>query len=203
MHILMVAYYNSEDLHKNKIDFTGLVSDYKIAALKTMEEATCERIMKKMDMVISQDSLLGEFDIVFSLGEVNRSPVIHVEHNLGLESWCVKHVYAYAYAKILEAKQSRRREDPALLLRWTQFCLLIAPEVATFWNIRKALLRQGQLAADSDLLLTKLILSRKPKCMEVFQHRKWMFSNILSRVMPLQANGAHDLDEDNNHNDSS
>ncbi|XP_071547426.1 protein prenyltransferase alpha subunit repeat-containing protein 1 [Panulirus ornatus] len=162
-----------------------------------MEEETCERIMKKIDMVVNRDPLLDEFDIVFSLGEVNRSPVIHVEHKLGLESWCVKHVYAYTYAKILEARQSKKREDPTLLLRWTQFCLLIAPEVTTFWNMRKAFLRQGHLTSDADLHLTKLILSRKPKCMEVFQHRKWIFVNILARDMPHQANGANDLDEDN------
>lgn len=146
-----------------------------------MEDATCERIVKKIDAVITQDSQLDEFDIVFSLGEVNRSPVIHIEHKLGLESWCVKHVYSYAYSKILECKKNKQQEDPTLLLRWTQFCLLVAPEVATFWNVRKKLLRQGNLRVDTDLQLTRLVLSKKPKCMEVFQHRKWMFHNILAK----------------------
>ncbi|XP_068202805.1 protein prenyltransferase alpha subunit repeat-containing protein 1 [Palaemon carinicauda] len=164
---------------------------------ETMEEATCERIMKKLDLVISQDPLLDEFDVVFSLGEVNRSPIINIEHKVGLESWCVKHVYAYAYTKILDAKQTKRREDPVLLLRWTQFCLLIAPEVATFWNVRKMLLREGRLTAESDLHLTRLILSRKPKCMEVFQHRKWMFSNIIARTVYIPANRGNGLNENN------
>lgn len=146
-----------------------------------MEDATCERIVKKIDAVISQDSQLDEFDIIFSLGEVNRSPVIHIEHKLGLESWCVKHVYSYAYSKVLETKKNKQQEDSTLLLRWTQFCLLVAPEVATFWNVRKKLLRQGNLRVDTDLQLTRLVLSRKPKCMEVFQHRKWMFHNILAK----------------------
>ncbi|KAK7079734.1 Protein prenyltransferase alpha subunit repeat-containing protein 1, partial [Halocaridina rubra] len=138
-----------------------------------------------------------EFDVVFSLGEINRSPIINIEHKLGLESWCVKHVYAYAYAKILNAKQAKRREDPVLLLRWTQFCLLIAPEVATFWNIRKTLVREGRVNADTDLLLTKLILSRKPKCMEVFQHRKWLFTSVIARTVHHPANGANDMNENN------
>lgn len=86
--------------------------------------------------------------------------------------------------------------DSALLLRWTQFCLLIAPEVATFWNVRKALLRQGRLPADSDLHLTKLILSRKPKCMEVFQHRKWIFNNILAKGLPQPGVRANELNDD-------
>lgn len=74
--------------------------------------------------------------------------------------------------------------DPAPLLRWTQFCLLVAPEVATFWNIRKQLLQRGSLSADTDLHLTRLVLSRKPKCMEVFQHRKWLFHHILAPTPP-------------------
>ncbi|KAK4287890.1 hypothetical protein Pmani_039052 [Petrolisthes manimaculis] len=162
-----------------------------------MEEATCERIVKKIDMIISRDPHLDEFDIVFALGEVNRSPVITLGHKLGLESWCVKHVYAYAYAKILHARKTKRHHDPAVLFRWTQFCLLIAPEVATFWNMRKMMLRQGLLSADTDLLLTKLILSRKPKCMEVFQHRKWLYTNIIAKALPHQANGAPHPNQDN------
>ncbi|ROT68196.1 Protein prenyltransferase alpha subunit repeat-containing protein 1 [Penaeus vannamei] len=166
----------------------------KVSTLTTMEDVTCERIMKKIEAVLSQDTLLDEFDIVFSLGEVNRSPVVHVEHKLGLESWCVKHVYAYAYAKIMGSKQTKRREDPAQVLRWTQFCLLIAPEVTTFWNLRKVLLGQGDLSANLELHFTRLILSRKPKCMEVFQHRKWMFKNVIAKVIPQQANGPNGID---------
>ncbi|XP_063862656.1 protein prenyltransferase alpha subunit repeat-containing protein 1-like isoform X2 [Scylla paramamosain] len=145
-----------------------------------MEDATCERIIKKLDSLIRQDPLMDEFDIVFSPGEVNRSPVVSVEHKLGLESWCLKHVYAHAHANILKTRHSKRIQDPAPMLRWTQFCLLVAPEVATFWNIRKQLLQHGSLSVDADLHLTRLVLSRKPKCMEVFQHRKWLFHHILA-----------------------
>ncbi|KAG0725702.1 Protein prenyltransferase alpha subunit repeat-containing protein 1 [Chionoecetes opilio] len=126
-----------------------------------------------------------EFDIIFSLGEVNRSPVVSVEHKLGLESWCMKHCYAHAHTSILKARQAKQVQEPGPLLRWTQFCLLVAPEVSTFWNIRKQLLQCGSLSADTDLHLTRLVLSRKPKCMEVFQHRKWLFHHILSPSLPL------------------
>lgn len=56
--------------------------------------------------------------------------------------------------------------------------------MATFWNIRKQLLQRGNILADTDLHLTRLVLSRKPKCMEVFQHRKWVFHHILSPTPP-------------------
>lgn len=57
-----------------------------------------------------------EFDIVFSPGEVNRSPVVSVEHKLGLESWCMKHVYAHAHAHILKARRVKRIQGKSSLL---------------------------------------------------------------------------------------
>ncbi|KAK8744557.1 hypothetical protein OTU49_000868 [Cherax quadricarinatus] len=116
--------------------------------------------------------------------------LMHIPRSLKLSTLKDKKVGAPLHTSVLH-------NDVALFLRWTQFCLLIAPEVATFWNVRKMFLRQGHLGVDADLHLTKLILSRKPKCMQVFQHRKWMFSNILMKDLPRQANGTHDFNEDN------
>lgn len=47
----------------------------------------------------------GDFDIVHGSGNENVSPVLLVENNLGLASWCVKHVYQYAYAKVFQHTQ--------------------------------------------------------------------------------------------------
>lgn len=40
--------------------------------------------------------------------EKNKSPVLHIDHNLGLESWCVKHIYRYAYDHLFEARKLLR-----------------------------------------------------------------------------------------------
>lgn len=66
--------------------------------------------------------------------------------------------------------------DSESLLRWTQFCLLLLPEVTTFWNIRKKMIQKMLLKPDIDLRLSKLVLTRKPKCIEAFQHRRWLFT---------------------------
>lgn len=63
---------------------------------------------------------------------------------------------------------------------WTQFCLLIRPEVCTFWNLRRKLLKKGLITCEAEQLLTKLILSRKPKCMEAFYQRQWLYNKVLS-----------------------
>ena len=52
-----------------------------------------------------------EFDIVPVTVNHNKSPVIHVEHCLGLESWCVRHVYCYTYHRLMDARQLRTRRE--------------------------------------------------------------------------------------------
>jgi len=52
-----------------------------------------------------------EFDIVPVTVNHNKSPVIHVEHYLGLESWCVRHVYCYTYHRLMDARQLRTRRE--------------------------------------------------------------------------------------------
>ncbi|KAI8434121.1 hypothetical protein MSG28_012255 [Choristoneura fumiferana] len=45
----------------------------------------------------------SSFDIVpVDSNFKNKSPVLHVENCLGLESWCVKHVYMYCYSELMD-----------------------------------------------------------------------------------------------------
>ncbi|KAF2349730.1 Protein prenyltransferase alpha subunit [Trinorchestia longiramus] len=151
-----------------------------ITAIPGMESATCERIISQVFNLISKNNNLGDFDVVPSSGEENVSPVVLVEGNLGIASWCVKHVYAYAYHSCLQCKTKLWSYDECeSLSRWTQFCLLIRPEVSTFWNIRRMLLKKGLISSKEELLLTRLILSRKPKCIEAFYERQWLYSKVI------------------------
>ena len=46
-----------------------------------------------------------EFDIIPVEDSLcNKSPVIHVDHRIALESWCVKHVYQYSYKKFINSR---------------------------------------------------------------------------------------------------
>ena len=51
-----------------------------------------------------------EFDII---GEgdstCNKSPVVYIDHHLGLEKWCVPHLYEYAYKKVMQFKLNIQR----------------------------------------------------------------------------------------------
>lgn len=58
-----------------------------------------------------------EFDIIPIEDSVcNKSPVIHVEHRLGLESWCVRHLYQYIYHKFIDSRISNNRTGISLKL---------------------------------------------------------------------------------------
>ncbi|XP_023712259.1 protein prenyltransferase alpha subunit repeat-containing protein 1 isoform X2 [Cryptotermes secundus] len=129
-----------------------------------------ERILSEIETVFKKDPKLKEFDIVPVTVNHNKSPVLHVEHCLGLESWCVRHVYCYTYRRLMDARHLRNRREGALLLN---------PDVTTFWNMRRELLQASRLDMQGELHFTAVLLSRKPKCAEAFAHRKWVVKRLL------------------------
>lgn len=57
--------------------------------------------------------------------------------------------------------------------------LFLNPEVTTFWNMRRELVLDGCLKPNDELRFSALVLTFKPKCAEIFNYRRWIFSNIL------------------------
>ncbi|CAL4137317.1 unnamed protein product, partial [Meganyctiphanes norvegica] len=146
-----------------------------------MLKENCLKPISRRCTVTTYGVLLDYGNIMLSTKDMSKEIIIHLVYKFQFIYCVYVYVYMYMYAHISMSNPNKRWQDATLMLRWTQFCLLVAPEVATFWNVRKRLLRQGSLRVDTDLQLTRLVLSKKPKCMEVFQHRKWMFHNILAK----------------------
>ncbi|XP_050424395.1 protein prenyltransferase alpha subunit repeat-containing protein 1 [Adelges cooleyi] len=138
------------------------------------------RIVTEIQNVINKDPKLKEFDLVIQPESQNKSPVIHVENCLGLETWCVRHVYEYVHRKLIAHRKRLKRQAPCDLIPLLTSALLINPEVITFWNIRKELLMSGYLHLMEELQYSAVVLSFKPKCAEIFNYRKWIYSNMLN-----------------------
>lgn len=128
-----------------------------------------------------------EFEIIpVETNNSNKSPIVRNDQNLGLESWCVKHIYNYAYNKLMDEyflkKNSKKINHnnchvvDALLMG----VLLINPDVATFWNKRKEMVVDGLLNYTDELKFTRIVLSHKSKCNEVFAYRKWLLKRSFS-----------------------
>lgn len=114
----------------------------------------------------------------------NKSPVIHVSHNICLESWCVKYVYSYAYERLLELRKTVARmkllgDQSKNIKRLLLGVQLINPDVSTFWNMRRELLIEHFLNVNNEFKVTKLILSYKSKSNEAFAYRKWLLKRVL------------------------
>lgn len=106
----------------------------------------------------------------------NKSPVVHIEHNLGLESWCIKHVYLYSHQKILDSKQCHTKyfyNDS--LMKYINCALLINPDCSTFWNTRRQLVEKNKLNITKEFQFSAIILCRNPKSAEAFAYRRWLF----------------------------
>lgn len=134
------------------------------------------------------------FDIVpVEANFCNKSPVLHLENCLGLESWCVKHVYMYCYSELTDkyfAKPKRKALKPSSvncdrLTRLLNLTLLINPDLTSFWNKRREMVLKSFLEKTSELRFTKLVLSRKPKCNDAFSYRRWLLDLILKGMLVL------------------
>jgi protein prenyltransferase alpha subunit repeat containing protein 1 len=79
---------------------------------------------------------------------------------MGLESWCVKHIYRYAYLELFEVRQllakkklsyCKERNLNHLLIG----VLLVNPDVSTFWNMKRELVENDVLSVSDELRFTK------------------------------------------------
>ncbi|CAH2087031.1 unnamed protein product [Euphydryas editha] len=155
-----------------------------------MEEdkfALVEKIIKDVHKVLSKIAELYAFDVVpVDINFQNKSPVLHLENCLGLESWCIKHVYMYCYSELMDkySIKSKRKTrkistiDSDRLIMLLNVTLLLNPEINSLWNRRRELVLGLLLDKTVELHFTRLVLSRKPKCNEAFAYRRWLLESI-------------------------
>ncbi|XP_043262055.1 protein prenyltransferase alpha subunit repeat-containing protein 1 isoform X2 [Colletes gigas] len=130
---------------------------------------------------IDNTTLRKSFEIIPAEDNENKSPVYHQEDSLGLASWCVQPLYCYAHRRLFELRQNKhRREEPSTIARWLLGALLLNPEVTTFWNMRRELVRSQKLEASEEFAFSRLVLYHKPKCFEAFAYRRWLLSYVLN-----------------------
>lgn len=160
--------------------------------------ASCYFCISSFSFVVSLHEFSATFEIVNTEEKQNKnkSPVIHIEHHLGLESWCVHHVYRHAHAIILAAskkhpkacggdassvdshsgKCTTHQPFSSNLTKYLNCALLINPDVATFWNCRRRLFQKNRLQIRKEFQFTSIVLSKKPKSNDAFFYRRWLYS---------------------------
>ncbi|KAJ8876910.1 hypothetical protein PR048_021359 [Dryococelus australis] len=69
--------------------------------------------------------------------------------------------------------------DSSCMLRLLCGALLLNPDVSTFWSMRRDIVLADSQQEHSELHFTAVLLSRKPKCSEVFAHRRWLLGRLL------------------------
>ncbi|KAH8294462.1 hypothetical protein KR018_008819 [Drosophila ironensis] len=149
------------------------------------KKVLCEKIIRDIHAVFQKDADLASFEIIPKETNCNKSPVVHVEHNLGLESWCAQHVYDHAHRTLVfhrrqtwqqQLRTMQQQSQSDALVKYLNVALLINPDVTTFWHIRRQLVQKNRLSINKELQFSALILSTKPKSNEAFAYRRWLYS---------------------------
>ncbi|KAH8329987.1 hypothetical protein KR067_012325 [Drosophila pandora] len=149
------------------------------------KKVLCEKIIQDINAVFQKDADLASFEIIPKETNCNKSPVVHVEHNLGLESWCAQHVYDHAHRTLISHRRQtwqqqlrtlQQQQQSDSLAKYLNVALLINPDVTTFWHIRRQLVQKNRLTINKELQFSALVLSIKPKSNEAFAYRRWLYS---------------------------
>ncbi|KAF7386411.1 hypothetical protein HZH68_013543 [Vespula germanica] len=139
-----------------------------------------EKILSDIENILKKDSSVKTFEIIPAEDNENKSPVFHQEECLGLASWCVQPLYCYVHRRLFEHRRNKhRREDPSNVARWLLGALLLNPDVSTFWNMRRELVKSYKLDVTEELDFTRLVLYKKAKCFEAFAYRRWLLPYVL------------------------
>ncbi|XP_033229941.1 protein prenyltransferase alpha subunit repeat-containing protein 1 [Belonocnema kinseyi] len=139
-----------------------------------------EKILSDIENVLKKDPNLVSFEIIPAEDNKNKSPVFHDENSLGLASWSVQPLFSYAYNRLLDLRQNKhRREDSGTVSKWLLGVLLLNPDISTFWNMKRELVKSGRLDPMQELGFASIVLYYKSKCFEAFAYRRWLVKFIL------------------------
>lgn len=95
-----------------------------------------------------------------------------------MESWIITHIYPYAHHQIMQ-KNNYRTQNLYKVIPCLTGVALLNPEMVTVWNKRRELIIAKKLHVDNELRLTRMTLSRKPKCNQALSHREWIITETL------------------------
>ena len=153
-----------------------------------------KRLFSDLNSAFRRDPNIDEFDFIpVTEPTKNRSPIVVVDHKLGLELWSVKILYQYVYHTLMDwrSKKSSKFIDPKELVAFTRAAILLNPECYTFWNIRKELLESGDIPLNEDLKLGALVLTKHPKSSETFIHRRWVIQRFIDNHLQSSEGSNH------------
>ncbi|XP_040212715.1 protein prenyltransferase alpha subunit repeat-containing protein 1 [Rana temporaria] len=151
-----------------------------MAEWKEEVDVLVQRVVKDITGAFRRNPNIDEIGLIpCPEAKYNRSPIVLVENKLGVESWCIKFLLPYVHNKLLLYRQKKLWLNRDELIDVTCTLLLLNPDFATAWNVRKELIQSGVLNPIKDLQLGKLALTKFPKSPETWIHRRWVLQRLL------------------------
>ncbi|KAH3741506.1 protein prenyltransferase alpha subunit repeat-containing protein 1-A-like [Dreissena polymorpha] len=139
------------------------------------------RLFLDLNNAFKRDNRIDEFDYIPVMEpQTNCSPVVLVNHKLGIEMWSLKILLQFAYHSLMEWRAtSKKFIESQEIICLSRAVVLLNPECSTAWNIRKEYVESGELTMAEDLKLSALVLTKHPKSSETFCHRRWLLSRFI------------------------
>ncbi|XP_022086979.1 protein prenyltransferase alpha subunit repeat-containing protein 1-like isoform X2 [Acanthaster planci] len=141
------------------------------------EDSRAVRILSDLCGVLRREKNVHDFGFVYCPEPLcNKSPIVVVDGNLGIETWSIKPLYFHAYSQLFHSKH--RQHDLKRSGDCSMAVLLLNPDCLSAWNLRKQLVLNKYLKAEEELNLARLVLSKHPKSTETFSQRRWLLQQL-------------------------
>ncbi|XP_033125135.1 protein prenyltransferase alpha subunit repeat-containing protein 1-like [Anneissia japonica] len=159
------------------------------------------RVLYELDDHFNKDPNIDEYDLIPFIETQDEKHLLVENHKLAINASIVPTFYIFIYKLLLEiprpfqAGHSLLSDNELKAVSYSRAVILVNPETATAWNIRKELVVTNELCAKEDLLFSKLILTKHPKSPETWVHRRWLLKNLYLDTSPKHVESDVILDE--------
>nr|CAB3264220.1 condensin complex subunit 1 [Phallusia mammillata] len=161
-----------------------------------MDNDFVRRLFTNFNEAIDSSAEIKEIGTILTdKQETNKNP-IHVENgHIGVEKWCIKHIYLYAYKQLMNLVSKGLTDDHRDIDTLSRCVAIFCSDCTTAWNVRKQLLEftTNENTLRNELQLIQLALMRHPKSTESFAQRRWIIKKLFnskvtwtpSHILPL------------------
>lgn len=146
-----------------------------------------------LDRAFAEDENMDELGVMMT----TEPPYIFVvDHKLGVSVSVLKPLFIYSLNKLKEVLLHPDHEKFVDdLISLTRSLLIVKGDLPQAFNIRKRLIRQGNLNVVSELLFLKMLFTKHPKSPSSWEHRRWCLS-IKYDQTPLDLMTPEDIDKE-------
>lgn len=150
-------------------------------------------LVDELNDVFTQDPEIDEIGLIWKDIEDGDTVMASVttyfeldpeQHKLGIVTACLVPLFREAQMRWQELGQGcTTRDHPQEQQKISRALVIVSADHYSAWNVRKQLVVQGHITSLEELHLTSVVLTKQPKSIDTWAHRKWLVNRQSSPLL--------------------